>query len=148
MLLYDYVHENMNRITEIKNQYIDLLSNLTECPMISNELFLEQIKKIHDQGDIVIFIDNKIIGSGTILIENKIIHQCKSVGHIEDIVVHPDYRDRGISQIILNELKDIGKDCYKIILDCKENLIPVYEKNGFEKRGIQMAIYKKYIYNI
>ena len=30
---------------------------------------------------------------------------------------------------------------YKILLDCNNNLIPFYEKNGFISNGYQMVIY-------
>jgi len=31
--------------------------------------------------------------------------------------------------------------CYKITLDCKENLEYFYNKSGFTKNGLQMVIY-------
>jgi hypothetical protein len=31
--------------------------------------------------------------------------------------------------------------CYKVILDCKEDLHDFYSKNGFNKNRIQMAKY-------
>jgi len=141
--LHTFVHNHLDKIDMIKKQYIDLLSNLTECPMISNELFLEQINKIHEQGEIVIlYVDDfLIVGTGTILIENKIIHGGKPVGHIEDIVVHPEYRNNNISQAIINKLKEYGDKCYKcykIILNCQENVKKVYIKAGFVEHGIQM----------
>ena len=43
----------------------------------------------------------QIIGTGTIIVEPKLIHGGKSVGHIEDIV-HKDYRNKGIATNIIN----------------------------------------------
>jgi glucosamine-phosphate N-acetyltransferase len=84
-----------------------------------------------------------ILGSGTIIYETKIIHGCKNVGHIEDIVVHENYRSHGIGQKIVEKLTELAnkKNCYKVILDCKETLIPFYEKIGFEQKGSQMSKY-------
>ena len=31
--------------------------------------------------------------------------------------------------------------CYKVILDCKEELVDFYSKNGFNKNGNQMSKY-------
>jgi glucosamine-phosphate N-acetyltransferase len=85
----------------------------------------------------------EIVGSGTIIFEPKIIHGCKNIGHIEDIVVHNDYRTQGIAKDILKRLVDLAKqkNCYKVILDCKNNLQNFYERNEFEYKGIQMSKY-------
>lgn len=137
--------------TAIKNQYIKLLSELSECEKISDDDFYNQIKKINSMGKIIIAYKLNsglgdtvvVIGTGTIIIEPKLIHGCKNVGHIEDIVVKSEYRGKKISSNILNMLKDIGKkhQCYKLILDCDEKVIPVYKSNGFEVKGNQMCIY-------
>jgi len=86
-----------------------------------------------------------IIASGTIIIEPKLIRGGKSVGHIEDIVVSQKYRGNGISKNILEMLKKVAreKDCYKVILDCNEEVKKVYNSSGFEENGIQMGIYFK-----
>jgi glucosamine-phosphate N-acetyltransferase len=84
-----------------------------------------------------------ILGSGTIIYEPKIIHGCKNVGHIEDIVVHEKYRGQGIAQKILEKLTEAAsnKNCYKVILDCKKDLITFYEKSGFRQNNFQMSKY-------
>ena len=72
---------------------------------------------------IIIEFENKIIGSGTILIENKLIRSYGRGGHIEDIVIN-EYRNYGLGKELLNTLIDISKEnkCYKCILDCKDEL--------------------------
>jgi glucosamine-phosphate N-acetyltransferase len=83
------------------------------------------------------------VGSGTIIIEPKIIHGGKNVGHIEDVIVKNSYRGFNVSQDILDLLKiEAGeKNCYKVILDCAEEIQRVYIKSGFEQKGVQMALY-------
>ena len=83
----------------------------------------------------------RLLGSGTIIIEPKIIHGGKSVGHIEDVVVHPNYRNQGIAQTILNKLVEYSKnDCYKVVLNCNPHMEPFFNHSGFEKKCIQMAL--------
>jgi len=150
------IYKSKETIENIKEQYIYLLSLLTNTPNVSTEQFVQQIDKILKIGDIIIcyFIESEntentekkeltIIGTGTIIYEPKIIHGCKNVGHIEDIVVHNNYRSQGIAKNILNKLieKANQKDCYKVILDCKNDVIPFYEKNGFQCNGNQMSKY-------
>lgn len=139
---------NPELIELIKDQYLLLLSGLTSISYIETSLFLKNIERICEMGTIIVGIINhdssfEIIASGTIIIEPKIIREGRSVGHIEDIVVSKKIRGKGISQKILNILKLIAKEknCYKVILDCNEEVKNVYTKNGFNVKGIQMAEY-------
>ena len=148
--LIELISENPSMTETIKNQYLLLLSNLTTTNLIETSLFLENIEKINKLGCIIVgFIYDKddisvnIIASGTIIIEPKIIHDGKNVGHIEDIVVVKHMQGLGISQKVLNLLKLFAREnnCYKVILDCDENIKKVYSKNGFIIKGVQMAEY-------
>ena len=132
-------------IEEIKNNYISLLSNLSIVSEISTTDFQKYIDDIYNNGIIFVSVINNtnIIATGTIFLEQKIIRNGKKVGHIEDIVVNPEYRGLGLSTIIINKLTMYGFDnnCYKVILDCEEDIKKVYEKCGFKQKSIQMANY-------
>lgn len=60
------------------------------------------------------------------LVERKFVHKNGLVGHLEDVVVHEDYRKLKLGFWVIESLKHIGKlkDCYKIILDCSEKNVP------------------------
>ena len=149
--LYEFVTNNIDKIEIIKNKYINLLSMLTITSDLDNNNFINILDNINKNSLIYIaYINNindienfNIIGTGTILIENKFIRGGMNVGHIEDIVIHQNYRRIGISQTILDKLKEFTKNnnCYKIILDCKESISSVYKKNNFEVNGLQMSYY-------
>ena len=147
--LWDFIQSNRDKIEQIKGQYLLLLSNLTSTELLETELFLKNVSSICDMGVILIGViydsanNFEIIASGTIIIEPKIIRNGKSVGHIEDIVVSSHMRRKGISQKILDMLKHLAKtyNCYKVILNCSEEVKNVYNKNGFEMKGIQMVKY-------
>jgi glucosamine-phosphate N-acetyltransferase len=130
----------------VKSQYIHLLSYLTSTYDLTIEEFNKKIQAISKMGLIIVCILReptgiRLLGSGTIIIEPKIIHGGKSVGHIEDVVVHPDYRNQGIAQTILDKLIDYSRDdCYKVILNCNPNMEQFYNRAGFEKKCIQMAL--------
>ena len=145
-----YFNNNLNISKEnIKKQYLNILRELTNVVDVSDELFEINLRKINSIGKIIIgYVCNtdeivEIIGTGTIIIEPKIIRSGMSVGHIEDIVVKSTWRGKKISQSILNELTHFANksNCYKIILDCIESVGHVYKSNGFEIKGIQMAKY-------
>lgn len=148
--LCKYLEEKPDTLEEIKNQYLYLLSFLTTTSNLDADFFYQQVMNISITGDTVIgyTIDKEtdkhmIVASGTIIYEPKLTHGGRNIGHIEDIVVHPEHRKEGIASTILSILSEFAKekDCYKIILDCKPQLISVYRKSGFQNNGIQMSQY-------
>ena len=74
--------------------------------------------------------DKQVIGSGTLLIEQKIIHNYGKVGHIEDIVIDNNMRGQGLGKKIINYLISKAKiyNCYKIILGCDDSKVDFYKK--------------------
>jgi len=79
----ELIINNPNQIELIKDQYLLLLSDLTTTNYIETELFIENIKKITNMGEIIIAITNSesgnfhIVASGTIIIEPKMIRDGK-----------------------------------------------------------------------
>lgn len=147
---FEFCQSNLEHLSIIKKKYYELMNELTIAPIITDIVFLNNLKTISNSGCIIIgwvgsfeTNDFEIIGSGTIYIEPKLIRNGQSVGHIEDIVVKSQYRGNKISQNILNKLKDYAneKNCYKVILDCEESVCKVYKSNGFDIKGFQMAQY-------
>ena len=136
-------------LQHVIDSYFSLLSHLTVAPVVSVETFRKCITEIIDSGVILVAYtieDGRIFihGTATLLYETKLIHGCKKVGHIEDVVVSPDYRGQGIAKYLIRSLVQLASaSCYKVILDCTEDLIPFYEKCYFEHKGVQMAHYFK-----
>jgi glucosamine-phosphate N-acetyltransferase len=123
--------------------YLELLNQLSPVNLSINQI-KEIIKELPKNHFIIILkIDNKIIGSGTIILEQKIIHNGKKVGHIEDIIIDKDYQGKGYGKILIDYLVNLGKenDCYKVILNCANNKKEFYQKCNFEEKNIQMALY-------
>lgn len=147
--LIDLLDTNSNNIETIKEQYLLLLSELSSTSYIETSLFVKNIERISKMGAIIVGVIHdssnnfEIIASGTIIIEPKIIREGQNVGHIEDIVVTKHMRSRGISSKILDILKLIAREnnCYKVILDCNDEVKNVYIKNGFNVNSIQMVEY-------
>lgn len=148
--LMDLMNKYIDNFDIIKEKHLSLLSELSIVTELDNNLYLEHVEKISNMGTIIVcYIGTPlsenfdIIASGTIIIEPKFIRGGKNVGHIEDIVVKSTYRGRHLSKDILNILKNISREnnCYKVILDCNEEIQRVYIKSGFEQKGIQMGLY-------
>jgi glucosamine-phosphate N-acetyltransferase len=117
-----------------------LLQQLTSAPTIDINLYNNIISDISNNIYHSIFVYtkyNKPVGMITLLIEQKLIHGGSCIAHIEDLVVDKKYNGQGIATKLLNHVINIANNnnCYKIILDCKRELIPFYEKTGFKMRG-------------
>ena len=114
--------------------------------LINYNIFEQFINSLHDKHQIIVIENiktNMIIGTITILIETKIIHNMRNVCHIEDLVVEKIFNGLGIGKLLLSEANKyaIKSNCYKSILDCSNDNIAFYVKNKFECKGNQMALY-------
>ena len=125
-----------------------LLSQLTSCPMVPKDVFadaLNEIKSLSQNTYIIVILEresNKTVGLGKLILERKITHNFLRIAHIEDIVVDSNARQKGLGTRIMNILFDIAFEIgnsYKVILDCKPELVGFYQKCGMAKTGeIQM----------
>lgn len=90
----------------------------------------------------VALIDGRVVGTASLLIEPKFIHDGGVTGHIEDVAVHPEFQGKGIGAMLVDRLlaESRKEGCYKVILDCAEKVIPFYEKMGFHKWERAMRI--------
>lgn len=86
--------------------------------------------------------EGMVVGTASLLIERKFIHRGGTIGHIEDVAVHPDFGGRGIGQELVAQLIELASRarCYKVILNCHEHLIPFYERSGFRRHDTGMRI--------
>ena len=122
---------------------MNLLGQLTEAPNIKFEDFVKQYIKFGYNTNIYVIEDKKkIIGYGAIYIDYKFYRNCKNIGHIEDIIIDKEYRGQGLSKLIINKLLECAKEkeCYKRILNCKDEYVGYYKKMGFQLDGNTMTI--------
>ncbi|KAL8296271.1 hypothetical protein RB600_001651 [Gaeumannomyces tritici] len=87
--------------------------------------------------------EGRVVGTGGLIVERKIVHNLGSVGHIEDIAVAKDQQGKKLGLRIIQALDYISErvGCYKSILDCSEKNEGFYIKCGFKRAGLQMAHY-------
>jgi glucosamine-phosphate N-acetyltransferase len=127
----------------LENGFIETLSFLSKTDT-THEKLIETFTKLKQNTDNTIFVavtsEGKVIGTTTLLIEQKFIHNCGLVGHIEDVVVHGKFRGEGIADRLVEKAINVAREagCYKVILNCDEKLVPFYQKFGFIKHEIEM----------
>ena len=134
------------KLNDINIHYFKLLEQLTlvdyeNTSNSRNKEFFESLTCNHKI--IVIEYNNKIVGTGTLLIENKLIRNYGKVGHIEDIVIDKKFRKYGLGKELIGFLVEIAtlEKCYKCILDCDDKNKSFYEKCDFKNVGVEMAKY-------
>ncbi|CAI6007810.1 unnamed protein product [Closterium sp. NIES-65] len=129
--------------------YMELLSQLTTIGTVTEEQFRDRFALLSQRSSdyrIVVIedtVNNRVVGTGTLLTELKVLRSCGKVGHIEDIVVHSSMRGKHLGHRIIQTLTDIAKKqgCYKVILDCDEKNVDFYKKCGYSVKNVGMAVY-------
>jgi glucosamine-phosphate N-acetyltransferase len=88
------------------------------------------------------FRDTPIIGTASLLVEQKYIHSGGKVAFVEDVVVDSDYRKSGVGKALIEHLYEVARKagCYKLVLDCDEEVAPFYERSGFYRNGHAMRL--------
>ena len=122
---------------DLQNGFLQTLDSLRQTSNMDKKIAEKIFDKINsnlDQIVAVAVIEGKIVGSTTLLIETKFIHNGGKIGHIEDVVVDKEYQRKGIGEKIIMYLLRYAKEqgCYKTILDCADDVKPFYEKLGFK----------------
>ena len=122
---------------DLEKGFLETLDFLRNTSDLDKNKAKEILKKIKQNTNHIIYvaIDNKkIVGATTLLIEQKFIHNGGLVGHIEDVVVRKDYEGKGIGIKLVTSMLERAKEknCYKTILDCKDDVKQFYERIGFK----------------
>ena len=134
----------MNNVTirhiqkeDLWNGFLTTLDSLRQSSNISKDKAEKVFDKIKENPNHIIAIallDERVVGSATLIIEPKFIHNGGKVGHIEDVVVDKKYQGKKIGEQVIKYLleESKAKGCYKTILDCSDEVKPFYEKLGFK----------------
>ncbi|MFL6360453.1 MAG: GNAT family N-acetyltransferase [Nitrososphaeraceae archaeon] len=136
------------QLADLKRGFFDTLSSLSHVGNIAdqNDRAEKILSEIKSYPFYTIFVavkeDNQLIGSITILIEQKFIHNGGKVGHIEDVVTRKEYEGMGIGKALVLKALDFAKEntCYKVILDCSKSNVEFYKKIGFKEHEVSMRI--------
>jgi len=138
-------------VTDLGRGFFETLSNLTPVGRISEEH--ENAKKVlHEITSnpfhkifVAVKNDGEIVGSTTVLIEQKFIHNGERVAHHEDTATKKGYEGMGIATAVVGRALRFARQmkCYKVIGECTEENVPFWEKFGYEEYQISMK-YDRY----
>jgi glucosamine-phosphate N-acetyltransferase len=125
---------------DLFNGFLQSMDSLKQASNLSQEKARDIFNKIKTNPNHFVYVailDGRVVGSTSMIIEPKFIHDGQSVSHIEDVVVAKEHQGKGIGEMLIRYLLDFAKEnnCYKTILDCSDEVKPFYEKIGFKKHS-------------
>lgn len=113
---------------------------------VTPEEFSSWLQAVRQQdGHIFVLCDpetSRVVATAKALIECKMHNRLAVMGHVEDVVVDPKYRGRGLGRRMVQHAFEycVQRGCYKTVLVCREDLQGFYEGCGAERRGLLMCL--------
>ncbi len=111
---------------DFQKGFLNSLDTLREASNISKEKALEIFNLIQSNPNHIIVvaeINDRIVGSTTLLIEPKFIHQGGFVGHIEDVVVSKEFQGNQIGEKIVKYVLELAKKHNNLDLIISKNIL-------------------------
>ncbi|KIO32617.1 hypothetical protein M407DRAFT_241324 [Tulasnella calospora MUT 4182] len=156
----DDLHIRPLASTDLNRSQFDVLAALTQSPKPTPEAYkshFELLRTINASTTslglpptyltlvILSKSDDKIVATGSVVMERKFIRGLSLVGHIEDISVDKAVQGKRLGIRVVTALTEIseGLGAYKTILDCSEDNSPFYVKCGYKLKGLEMSKYKE-----
>jgi glucosamine-phosphate N-acetyltransferase len=119
---------------------LEFLSDVSLTPDEARVIWIERMQAgIHT---VVAEIDDRVVGTASLIVEKKFIHSGGLVGHIEDVAVHADFQRRGIGTQLVEHLTYLGAEigCYKVILNALEHVVPFYARLGYRQHDAGLRV--------
>jgi glucosamine-phosphate N-acetyltransferase len=134
------------READFDRGFLDTLSNLSDTGGLTAKGGRSIFRAMKRDPLYHVFVavsgDGEVIGATTLLVEKKFIHRGGSVGHIEDVVVRKGHEGKGVGGSVVRAAVEKAREsgCYKVILDCKSDLVDFYKRLGFGVHDVGMRI--------
>jgi glucosamine-phosphate N-acetyltransferase len=127
--------------SDLSRGFLETLSNLSTVELTPEEAL--PILESRRRSGIRTFVareDEQVVGTATLIVEQKFLHSGGWVGHIEDVAVHRNHQKKGIGAALVRHAVDEAHKlgCYKVILSCFEDRIPFYKGLGFQPHDVGM----------
>jgi glucosamine-phosphate N-acetyltransferase len=120
LLPTDYTIRPLRR-SDYQRGYLDVLRVLTTVGEISEEQWDKRFDWIQSRNDeyyMLVVCDgaDRVVGTGSLIVERKFIHELGMVGHIEDIAVEKGQQGKKLGLRIIQALDFVAAQvgCYKV----------------------------------
>jgi glucosamine-phosphate N-acetyltransferase len=131
---------------DLKNGFFDTLRELTTVGKVS----LTRAQEVYDYREarkpeyntfVVVTDKGEVVGTASLLIEQKFTRSCSKAGHIEDVVVREEWEHRGIGSALLVAVeKEAGRQgCYKTVPRTRsQEVAQWYIYRGYQIQGFEL----------
>jgi len=104
---------------DITREFLETLSSLAEVNLTVGQAAKVFQRRLRNNIRTYLALDeNQVVGTASLLVEQKFIHAGGRVGHIEDVAVRRDYQRKGVGKLLVQrtivEAEKAG--CYKVLL--------------------------------
>lgn len=123
--------------------FLETLENLVPVGLTPEEaIHIWRGRNAAGVRTVVAVEDDKVIGTATLILEHKFLHRGGTIGHIEDVAVHPRHEGKGVGRAVVCFLIEVARQsgCYKVILSCNDQNLAFYHKIGFRRHDNGMRI--------
>ena len=123
--------------------FLETLENLVPVNLTAEEaIHIWRGRNAAGVRTVVAVEGDQVIGTATLILEHKFLHRGGTIGHIEDVAVHPKHEGKGVGRAVVSFLIDVARQsgCYKVILSCNDQNLAFYQKLGFRRHDNGMRI--------
>ena len=127
------------QVGDFRLGFLQLLTQLTKVGDISEEQWHHRFMDMKRKSGtyyVMVVEDSQtrqVVGATTLVVEQKFIHECSQVGRVEDVVVSDQYRGRQLGKFLVAAAVLLAQKlhCYKVTLNCTDNMVKFYNGIGF-----------------
>jgi len=123
--------------------FLETLENLVPVNLTPDEaIHIWRGRNAAGVRTVVAVEGERVIGTASLILEHKFIHRGGTIGHIEDVAVHPAHGGKGVGSAVVHSLVELARQsgCYKVILSCSDQNLGFYSKLGFRRHDNGMRI--------
>ena len=137
-----FIIRNLKR-SDLNDGFLNTLNSLRPTIDYDHNVANMVFDDIASNPQHVIFvaeIDEKIVGSVTIIIEPKFIHYGSLAAHVEDVTVASTHQTQGIGEKLMHKALSYAEElnCYRTTTNIIKPLVPFYERLGFYIDSVNM----------
>ncbi len=128
---------------DFERGFLETLANLAEVNLTPEEaIHIWRGRNAAGVRTVVAVGDGRVVGTASLILEHKFLHRGGTIGHIEDVAVHPNAQGQGVGTKIVQFLIDLAREsgCYKVILSCTDKNTAFYTRLGFRRHDNGMRI--------
>lgn len=125
-------NNNYKITNKLSEHHIDQLHELYKKEWWSEKRTREQVDLVLKHTSIIIGIIEK--ETDTLVAFSRILTDYCKYAYVYDVIVNSNFRKQGLGKVLLQAVLDneTVKDLKYVELTCRKNMIPFYEKFGFD----------------